>query len=841
MESYNSGYFELSRKSDMLSFIEFNQINALANLNSANKSALSQYFTPSYVALFMAGMFDFNNSHVKILDPGAGAGMLFAAAIYEILSRKVAVSSIEVVAYEIDPSLKSALESTMKICGEECKKAGIGFTGEIRTRDFIEDSILKNGLLGSEHEKFTHVITNPPYKKLNTGSPTHKLLDSVGRGGPNLYTAFLSMCDLMLEENGQLVSITPRSFCNGVYFVNFRKGFMTRMRISRMHLFTSRSSAFRYEDVLQENIIIKWIKSKQIQKTVMLTSSEGLNDEAMSTIELKSEEIVKRDDPEQVIWVIKDSYEKSIKEKIERLPNRLKDLGLTVSTGPVVDFRSTRDLSSQQFTDSVPLIQPECISTRGRVNWEPSKMRKAPFIYVNGETMHLLLSNEVFVLTKRFSSNEEKRRIVASLYFPIEPYEFVGFENRVNYFHRNGRGLDLNLAKGLVLYLNSTIIDSYFRQMSGHTQVNSSDLSRIHFPSADDLISMGTKFFKEGLVQEEIDKIVEREIFNMVENDKNDEPILAKKKVTEASEILKSLGLPKPQTNEISALTLLSLLGLKPIDPWSSSHQTLIGIHNMLQFFKENYGKEYAENTRETVRRRVLHQFCQANIAVLNPDDPERPINSGKTVYKIEPETLELIKTFGTNMWPDKLKEYLSSKKTLLEIYNGRIMGEGLKVKLPDDQTFILTHGGQNVLVKAVIEQFIPRYIKGPKILYLGDTGNKFLYYDKKTLESLNVFLEPHGQIPDIIVLDQKRNWLCLIEAVTSHGPIDGTRRVFLDNLFGSSYAPPVYITAFSDRESMKKYLPVISWHTEVWVAESPDHLIHFNGERFLGPYTDKV
>lgn len=828
----------LSGGKDLLSFVEFNQFNAIGRLNPQNKVAFAQYFTPAPVASFMVSLFEFNQTTVRILDPGAGSGMLFSALINEIISRNATkVTSIEVVAYEVDKSLEDVLTATMEACEFSCKEAGIKYAGIIRFADFIEDSIMRTGLFGQAPEKFTHIITNPPYKKLNTDSQTRRLLDSVGKGSPNLYTAFLSMCEVMLEENGQLVSITPRSFCNGVYFVNFRKNFLSRMQFSRIHLFTSRSTAFRSDEVLQENIIIKWIKSKVVPEKIVLSSSEGPEDEAMSIKELKPGEVVKHDDPEQIIWLVQDSYDKNVREQIEKLPNRLKDVHLTVSTGPVVDFRSARDIDNKYTNENVPLIQPECISTRGVVLWEPAKMRKPPFIHLNQETISLLLPNETFVLTKRFSSNEEKRRVVASLYLPIEPYKFVGLENRLNYFHRDGKGIDLDLAKGLVLFLNSTMVDSYFRQMSGHTQVNSSDLSRLYYPSAEALISIGAKSFKEGLLQTEIDNIVEKEFFDMIGNDENNVPIRAKKKVSEASEILKAIGMPKPQTNEISALTLLSLLGLRPDDSWSNAQEPLMGVHGMLQYFKENYGKEYAENTRETVRRRVLHQFCQANVAIINPDDPERPINSGKTVYKIEPDTLELVKTFGTKLWPENLKKFLSTRKTLVETYNGRKKGEGLHVELPDNQQFILTYGGQNVLVKDIIEQFIPQYIRSPKVLYMGDTGNKFLFYDKKSLESLNVFLEPHGQIPDVIVLDQKRNWLCLIEAVSSHGPIDGTRRVFLEKLFKSSSAPPVYITAFPDREAMKKYLPVISWHTEVWAADSPDHLIHFNGERFLGPY----
>ena len=758
------------------------------------------------------------------------------------MSRKNGVKTVEVVAYEIDKRLKEYITSSMEACKVLCKEGGIEFHGEIRFEDFIEDSIKRTGFFSNDNNRFTHIITNPPYKKINTGSRLYNMLYSTQRSSPNLYTAFLSMSEALLEEDGQLVSITPRSFCNGVYFVKFRTDFLSRMRISRLHLFTSRNSAFRSDNVLQENVIIKWIKSKSARplEKVVLSSSGGPSDEAISIREVAHSEIINPNDDEHVIWVIQDSYGKNVKERIEKLPNRLKDLGLTVSTGPVVDFRNQKYIGKAQSNDIAPLIQPECIRTSGQVQWEPSKMRKPPFIHINQNTKGLLLPNDLYVLTKRFSSNEERRRIVASIYKPISPYQFVGLENRLNYFHKSGKGVNPNLAKGLVLYLNSTMVDSYFRQMSGHTHVNASDLSRFYYPSVEDLVSIGEESFEEGLDQDRIDNIVERYIFKMNGKDRDGEFIMAKQKVTEASTILKAIGMPKEQTNEISGLTLLALAEIRPGDSWDKARDPLIGIHGMLQYFKNAYGKEYAENTRETVRRRVLHQFCQANIAIINPDDHKRPVNSGKTVYKIEPKTLELIRTFGSERWEDNLKEYLSRRKSLVEIYNGRRKDEGLQVILPDNQKYILTHGGQNVLVKAIIDLFIPQYIKDPKVLYVGDTGNKFLHYEEKTFSSLNIFLNPHGQFPDVIVLDQKRNWLCLIEAVTSHGPIDGSRRIFLEKLFEASKAPPVYITAFPNREVMKKYLPLISWHTEVWTADSPDHLIHFNGERFLGPYEKK-
>lgn len=313
----------------------------------------------------------------------------------------------------------------------------------------------------------------------------------------------------------------------------------------------------------------------------------------------------------------------------------------------------------------------------------------------------------------------------------------------------------------------------------------------------------------------------------------------AEQKIKEALEILEMLGFPRQQQNERSALTLLSLLNLKPDDAWENASDPLIGIIPMMEFFAVHYGKRYAPNTRETVRRQTVHQFMQAGMIVPNPDKPLRPTNSPKAVYQLEPSALKLLREFGTPDWGNHLRTYLRAVKTLQKLYARERDMCRIPVKLPKGREISLSPGGQNVLIKRIIDDFCPLFTPGGYVIYVGDTEMKWAYFDSDALKELAIEIEEHGKMPDVVVHHVEKNWLVLIEAVTSHGPVNPKRRQELKNLFAGPKAGIVYVTAFLNRKNMMKYLDEISWETEVWIAETPTHLIHFNGERFLGPYED--
>ena len=307
--------------------------------------------------------------------------------------------------------------------------------------------------------------------------------------------------------------------------------------------------------------------------------------------------------------------------------------------------------------------------------------------------------------------------------------------------------------------------------------------------------------------------------------------------IDEALAILRALKLGRGQINERSALTLLALLDLTPEKRWQDAANPIMGIRAILDFCREKYERPYAENTRETFRRQTIHQFEQAGMVTRNPDDPKRAINSPHNVYQVTDELLELARDFGTPGWEDSLAAFGAMQEALRARFSQLRELDRIPITTTTGKTLLLSAGGQNLLIKEVIEEFCPRFAPGGKLLYVGDADKKWAFFDADYLASLGVEVDSHGKMPDVVVHHTAKNWLLLVEAVTSHGPVDAKRHRELRELFAKSTAGLVFVTTFLTRAAMKKYLTELAWETEVWVAEAPGHLIHFNGQRFLGPY----
>jgi BsuBI/PstI restriction endonuclease domain/BsuBI/PstI restriction endonuclease HTH domain len=310
--------------------------------------------------------------------------------------------------------------------------------------------------------------------------------------------------------------------------------------------------------------------------------------------------------------------------------------------------------------------------------------------------------------------------------------------------------------------------------------------------------------------------------------------------IAAAQQIIVALGLPKAQQNERSALCLLALLNLTPVKSWADATNPLMGITPMMDWARQHYAKEYAPNTRETFRRQTMHQFCDAGIALYNPDRPDRPVNSPKAVYQIEPTTLTLLQTFGTDPWSDLLADYLADRETLVARYAKAREQNRIPVQIAPDREITLSPGEHSELIRAIVEEFAPRFAPGSLLVYVGDTGDKWGYFDRDRLTELEVNIDTHGKMPDVVLHYRAKNWLLLVESVTSHGPVDGKRHAKLAQLFAGSTAGLVYVTAFPNRAMMGRYLGTIAWETEVWVADAPSHLVHFNGVRFWGRMMDR-
>ncbi|OBF25020.1 BsuBI/PstI family type II restriction endonuclease [Mycobacterium sp. ACS4331] len=308
-------------------------------------------------------------------------------------------------------------------------------------------------------------------------------------------------------------------------------------------------------------------------------------------------------------------------------------------------------------------------------------------------------------------------------------------------------------------------------------------------------------------------------------------------KVTEARELLAAFGMDDERSNERSAMTLLSLLSLAPDDPWSSASNPMLGTRAIMDWIRDQYGVDYKPNTRETVRRFTLHQFADAQLVVQNPDQPDRPVNSPKWNYQITAEALEVIRLFGTPGFESAVKGYLEDLPGLREAYAAAREMNRVPVFLPDGDTVQLSPGGQNVLIKQIVDEFCAMFTPGAAVLYIGDASDKWAVFDENQLAALGVEVDQHGKMPDLVVYMADKNWLVLIEAASTHGPVDAKRHRELAKLFEGCTAGLVYVSAFPDRAEMRKYLTQIAWETDVWCADDATHLIHFNGERFLGPY----
>lgn len=309
-------------------------------------------------------------------------------------------------------------------------------------------------------------------------------------------------------------------------------------------------------------------------------------------------------------------------------------------------------------------------------------------------------------------------------------------------------------------------------------------------------------------------------------------------KVDDAVSILVDLSLPRAQQNKRSGLTLLALAALKFRTPWKSASAPLLRTVDIMQFMRDAYKKDYAPNSRETIRRQTLHQFEQARLIDRNPDDPTRATNSGKNAYRLTDATLAVVRAFGSGLaYEAAVTDFKERFGELCTAYRGTRELHRVPLVLPDGKEVSLSAGEHNVLQVAIVREFGPRFAPGARVLYLGDTADKYIVIEDAALAGLGVILTEHDKLPDVVLYDNNRGWLFLIEAVTSHGPVSPKRHRELEAVFEECTAGRVYVTAFPDAATFRQHAADIAWETEVWLADNPDHMIHFNGDKFLRPY----
>ncbi len=445
--------------------------------------------TPAAVADFMAGMFiEIIQRPMRILDPGAGVGTLSAALCQRILGHHDK-RQLTFELFENDPKLIPLLEETMNQCKKALRDAGHEMRFVIRVEDFILAN-RTHSLFDSSREACFHLaILNPPYFKVRKESVHARAMAHVTYGQPNIYAFFMAVVADLLRDGGQMVAITPRSYFNGPYFKRFRKWFFDRMAVRQIHIFESRIDAFQEDEVLQENVILLAEKHGN-PSDVLVTSSAGRDLQNVDRYVLPYPKVIENYTGDHLVRVATKGLEQEIVQSVDLLSYRFRDLPFKISTGPVVSFRSREFLRRERAKNTAPLLWMH--NVRPFVTRFPPKHGKPAHIVISKDSERLLLPAKRYVLLKRFTAKEERRRLVAGIVETRDSYSpFVGLENHLNYIYRQNGELSKAEALGLAAFFNSASVDQYFRAISGNTQVNAVEIRAIPVPSVEVILDIG--------------------------------------------------------------------------------------------------------------------------------------------------------------------------------------------------------------------------------------------------------------------------------------------------------------------------------------------------------------
>jgi adenine-specific DNA-methyltransferase len=474
------------------------QAEYLARTTSAYRKGRGQVFTPPDIARFMAGLLQRMPSRFRLLDPGAGAGLL-SVAVCERLLRRFSPRQLYIHAFEPEQALAAILRANLEQCKRALSEAGHDLSFTVDQNDFIavasahleEPGLFKPAIA----DDFDAAVMNPPYCKLRKDSRQARLMERVVHGQPNAYAFFLTLGARLLKPGGELVAITPRSFCNGLYFRGFRRWFFDRMSLERLHLFESRTEAFKESDVLQESVITKARKLGMPSQEVRISSSLGKSiPSELPCSSLPYPSIVDDSCGQRLVKIPVSDLDCRVMRALETLPRRFEDTGLRISTGPVVTFRATDLILHEQNGQSVvPLLMSHNVKPY-RTEW-PIARKRHPLYMIDNERSRgrkLLLPTRNCVILKRFSAKEEKRRLTAACLLRREQHApCIGLENHLNYIHLAYRELTEHEVFGVAALLNSMLLDRYFRILSGNTQVNATDIRNVPFPSLEVLGRVG--------------------------------------------------------------------------------------------------------------------------------------------------------------------------------------------------------------------------------------------------------------------------------------------------------------------------------------------------------------
>lgn len=784
----------------------------IASMPKKERKKYGQFFTSKETARFMAELFVIPEtmSKVCILDAGAGSGIL-SCAFLERLAQLDWVQTVELTCYENNADILKLLKENMNMFALSYKKdVQIKIiTDNYITSQYLDFNQMLEGSL--DPQKYDFVIGNPPYMKIAKDAPEAAAMPEICYGAPNLYFLFAAMGLFNLKDDGELVFIIPRSWTSGAYFKRFRQYFLTKGKLEHIHLFVSRSKVFDKEDVLQETMIIKVKKTKDAPKEIIITSSQS-NDDFADLTSLAAPYSLVVSGKDAYVYLVTDKTGISVLERLNKYDKTLPDIGLKMKTGLTVDFRNRECLRDKAEEGAVPLFYSQHIK-HGQVRFPIQKENE----YIVTDQKGLMQDNRNYLFVKRFTAKEERRRLQCGIYLSKEypQYQKISTQNKINFVDGLTMKLSECIVYGLYVIFNSTLYDDYYRILNGSTQVNSTEINAMPVPELEHIKEMGRMLMEsKDMSEDNCNRILE----------------YTADKVEEAKEILKMLGMPKAQQSDTCGYVLLALAGIKQHMEWAAAKNEWMRIHDMIQFVNTSYST-YAENSRETFRKKALHHFRNAALI----EDNGEATNSPKYKYRLTEEALQMLKAFRSSNWQEALNQFLEAHDRLMDIYASKKKMTMMPVCINGNE-FQFSAGKHNALQKAIIEEFAPRFAPGAECLYVGDTIEKDLVKNVRKLKELGFEITLHDKMPDVVLYREDKNWIYFVESVTSVGPMDAKRILEINDLTRNVTAGKIFVTAFLDFSTYKKFSECLAWETEVWIAQMPEHMIHLNGDKFLGP-----
>lgn len=804
----------------MINQIEKNTLEFQKKVSKKYRKDKAQFFTTLSIAKYMSSITNnYNNKDsINLLDCGAGTGIL-ACSLIDKLTQEGFTGQINIDLYENDPMVVEVLIENINIYKLKHKNLNINI--------FQENFILANKDKWNDKEfegKYDVIISNPPYKKLAKSSEESIAMESVVYGQPNIYFLFMAMSVKLLRLEGEMIFITPRSFTSGAYFKVFRNYFLDNTNLTNIHIFNSRNDVFKGEEILQETIITRAIKSlKNKNRFINIAVSEDADFENSKQIIADCTDLITNCDNKFILLPSSDE-EIDILNMISQYKDNLISLGFKLKTGKVVDFRATEYLVNKA-NGAVPLFWPDNFIDN-KITYVNNE-NNFRYIISSDKSKNMLQENKNYILIKRFASKEENRRIQAAIYNKNDfNFDKIGIENHVNFIEKINGLMTKDEQYGLFCIFNSTILDKYYRIVNGNTQVNATEFNAIPLPNIDIIVKIGRELLKSDKMDTyTCDLILSKFYRYQWEGEMS--------KLEDARDILASIKCPR--TNDLACNVLLGLANIKQDTMWEDAQNKLYTTRELMDFMRDEYDINYRANTRETVRKDVIHYFLQSSIVEANRDKPDRATNSPKYCYSLVPEFLNLIQNYGSEKWNKVLKEYKDNVESLVDKYKKEREVNRIPVIINGNE-LTFSPGKHNQLQKAIIEDFAPIFAPGAEVLYVGDTDKKDLVKNVERLDQLGVDMQEHTKLPDVVLYSKDKDWIYFIESVTSVGPMNDKRIIEIGEMTQNCSSGKVYVTAFLDRITFKKFAAEIAWETEVWIAERPEHMVHYNGDRFFGP-----